>query len=218
MFSARRLAAAALAITFLLAPAPLRADAGPARGLRASISRDELRAGDLVEIHWDGTIADVAEMEILLSLDGGAHYPLRVSPELDPRAGHYRWRVPNLSSGAARLRIRFGHGHGESWGEAGDSFRIIGTPGASDFNVIHENGWWAGLDGQPSTRRDGALDAGAERLTRWTPSVARATAPEGPGDLHPPRDIVERRLDRIRNASAPSRWDGTSSIPLVMRN
>jgi hypothetical protein len=62
--------------------------------------------GRLVELQW--TAADsVRELEILLSRDGGRTYSVCISPELDPRARRFRWRVPDFGTSELRLRIRF---------------------------------------------------------------------------------------------------------------
>jgi hypothetical protein len=210
--------AAVLAFGCLLAPGRARADDGPGRDLRVFIRGDEVRAGEVVVIRWNDPGADVPELEILLSLDGGQHYPLRVTPELDPRAGRYRWRVPNLSSGDARLRIRFGHGIEERWGEPGASFRIVGAPGAVSLDQFCENGWWKGLDGFPGAPGAGALDPGADSFVRGALAVGAATVPVGPGDLRPNRAPDTRGRGPLPATAAPPRAGGTPPTLMVMRN
>src|SRR5438046_691846 len=62
---------------------------------RIALPARELRAGEVLELRWSELPARVEEMEILLSVDGGRRYGLRVSPECDPLTGCFRWRVPN---------------------------------------------------------------------------------------------------------------------------
>ena len=50
--------------------------------------------------------AETEEMEILLSLDGGKTFPLRVTREMPEGAREVRWRVPNLPTTHARLALR----------------------------------------------------------------------------------------------------------------
>ncbi len=68
----------------------------------------ELRAGEVVEIRWESPPADVEEMELLLSIDDGRHFTLRISPEIDPGTRRFRWRVPNLGTETARIAMRVG--------------------------------------------------------------------------------------------------------------
>jgi hypothetical protein len=74
-----------------------------------------LTAGSMVEVRWRCAGADVAgdadEAELMLSLDGGRTFSVRVSSELPPGAASYRWRVPALPASSARLVLRVGAGH-----------------------------------------------------------------------------------------------------------
>jgi hypothetical protein len=74
-----------------------------------------LTAGSIVEVRWRAAGPDVRgdadEAELLLSLDGGRTFSVRVSSELPPGAASYRWRVPALAASSARLALRVGAGH-----------------------------------------------------------------------------------------------------------
>ena len=109
-----------------------------------------LHAGDQVEIRWTTPGPEVDELEIQLSLDGGRSWPLRVSPELDTRAGRWLWRVPNFSSGEARLRLRYDLAGRETEGESTAPFTIesagareAGLGGGESAEVL-EGDWWSG--------------------------------------------------------------------------
>lgn len=65
-----------------------------------------LRPDEVVEVRWTGAPEGVEEMELLLSLDGGRHFGIRVTPDLDAERGSYQWRVPPLPSAEARLAVR----------------------------------------------------------------------------------------------------------------
>jgi hypothetical protein len=85
-----------------------------------------VHAGELIELRW--TAADaVSELEILLSLDGGRHYTLCISPQLDPRRCAFLWRVPELGRGTLTMRIRFNRGGREI--EGAPSAPLVVTPG-----------------------------------------------------------------------------------------
>lgn len=148
---------------------------------RVVLTATTVHAGDLVELRWNTLPPDVEELEILLSLDGGRHYAVRVTPECDPHAGRYLWRVPNLATSAAHLRLRLGVERRELEAEPGAPFEIVGDPEAPpEFDRFHENGWWGGLE-RSAARAPASLDSpgGAFEVA----SEDRATAP-------PPRDGV----------------------------
>jgi hypothetical protein len=98
------------------------ADDGPALELPPDLV---LHAGERFEIRWSGSGLSLDELEILLSIDGGRRFALRVSPELDARSGRYLWRAPDLSSANARLRIRFHRGGREIDGAMSAPFTLI---------------------------------------------------------------------------------------------
>lgn len=68
-----------------------------------------VRTGQLVDLRWSPADS-VRELEILLSVDGGRHYSICVSPPLDPSRCGFVWRVPDLETGTVRMRIRFNRG------------------------------------------------------------------------------------------------------------
>src|SRR5213592_827006 len=112
---------------------------------RIALPARPLRAGEVLELRWSELPARVEEMEILLSVDGGRHYGLRVSPECDPATGRFRWRVPNLCTSAARLRLRLGAGGRELEAEPTRCFTIVGDGDPwGEGHVFHEPGWWPG--------------------------------------------------------------------------
>ncbi|MGZ6972212.1 MAG: hypothetical protein ACXVID_11145, partial [Thermoanaerobaculia bacterium] len=57
--------------------------------------------------------------ELVLSLDGGLTFPVRVSSEMGACARSFRWQVPALETGHARLALRAGEG------EASESERLV---------------------------------------------------------------------------------------------
>jgi hypothetical protein len=100
-----------------------------ATGPRLQLPEDGTVApGEVVTFCWDGADRSIREMEILLSTDGGSHYAECVSPQLDPRAGRYQWRVPDLGVGRMRFRIRFNRDGREIEGEPSASLHVIEPP------------------------------------------------------------------------------------------
>lgn len=123
-----------------------------------------LRAGQRFQVRWSVPEGEVEELEILLSIDGGRRFALRVSPEVDARAGRYLWRVPNLASSDVRLRIRYNLDGRELDGEPSPALVILAAKGAEtpqgreagdvserdrepdlDCVPVHEGTWWTGV-------------------------------------------------------------------------
>ncbi len=133
-----------------------------------------LSAGDEVVVRWAGAPA-AEEMELLLSVDGGRRFAVRLTRELPGNAATYVWRVPRLPSDKARLALRAKvHGHeievGESAPFAISSFASAKAPSEIDhpsgsIRIIDGELWWleravagseadapalAGLESQPA--------------------------------------------------------------------
>ncbi len=78
-------------------------------------------------------MAAADEAELVLSLDGGRTFALRVSPEADSRedAGGFVFTVPNLPSPNAVLGLRAGRkGEGERLVAVSELFVLLGSPSA----------------------------------------------------------------------------------------
>jgi len=180
-----------------------------------------VRAGDLVGVEWTPVLADVEEFEILLSIDGGRTFPLRLTVSMDPRLTSYAWRVPNLPSGAACLRLRVGDGEREETLSPGPTFQLVGNPAAPTGKITFQGGeWWTteGVAAAPRNvgvepwwsdqgpRGDGSLAAAA-----FPPPRPDLGTPQGPAALddgnvasHRPRPWAPPREDRAA-ASFPKR-------------
>jgi hypothetical protein len=113
----------ALAVAWL--PAATRAEGHEDResGPELILPGDHVvQPGEWIELRW--TRADrISEMEILLSEDGGRHYSVCISPQLDPGACGFRWRVPE-TGGDLRMRIRFNRGGREIEGAPSAPLRV----------------------------------------------------------------------------------------------
>ncbi len=88
-----------------------------------------LTPGTLVALEWQpaaglAALPHVEEWEAFLSLDGGATYPLRITPHLDARHRSFHWRVPDLPTASARLLLRFGDERQEVGMEVPGTFAI----------------------------------------------------------------------------------------------
>jgi hypothetical protein len=158
-------------------------------------------AGQTVVLRWSGLPAEVEELEIVLSLDGGGRYHVRVSPELEGREREYRWRVPDLPVRHARLMLRMGGEEGERIGALSREFRIVHVEGAPRPDLgFHEGQFWTGLE-----PLHGPAGAGiAQDAPRFEDLVDEApcTPPE-PVLRSAPPDVVRAPAVRAAAAVAP---------------
>lgn len=76
---------------------------GPALSVREAVA-----AGDTVVVRWSGIPSSAREIELLLSVDGGRTFSLRLTNELEPGSGSFLWQVPALETDRARVAIRMG--------------------------------------------------------------------------------------------------------------
>lgn len=187
----------------LVAPAAAAREAG-VRGPAILLPPDAagaLRPGDVVELRWHGVPPVAAEMELLLSLDGGRTFPLRVTPDLDAERGWFAWRVPPLPSADARLALRMNLGGREVLAATSAPFRIAAGSTAAPWTVRSRDGdlWLGGPDGDSADPigRDAAAGAPHPHLAPFWPEVA-------PGPPRQPRPLRQRaaaattRADRSR--------------------
>jgi len=108
---------------------PVLASAGAAEvRLVAPSAGGMLRGGETAVLAWEaGALpAGSEEWEAFLSVDGGRHYAIRVTPHLDVHLRRVSWTVPNVSAGDVRLLLRFGNERNEREVEIGASFSIEG--------------------------------------------------------------------------------------------
>ena len=87
------------------------------------------RAGDVVNLRWTPLPPGAEEFEILLSVDGGRHF-VRLTEMEDPGQLSVEWRVPNLPSRDARLRLRIGLNEKEVELDTSAPFVIVGDDNA----------------------------------------------------------------------------------------
>ncbi len=119
-------------------------DALPASGhILAPAAGERLAAGSTAIVRWSDLPAEVEEFELLLSLDGGHSYGVRLTPRLDPATRELSWVVPNLPADDARLRLRVGIGGSEIESAASAPFRILGCQRAPAATLRFAAGeWW----------------------------------------------------------------------------
>jgi len=100
-----------------------------------------LSAGSTAEIEW-APVAGFAglpksdEWEAFLSVDGGATYPVRITPHLDSDLRRFRFQVPPIPTANARILLRFGDERRETAFELPERFAITAAPVAGPEEIL----------------------------------------------------------------------------------
>jgi len=133
-----RAAIAALTLAFFL-PSDECAASGGKRHVRllsapvaltSPLASERLTAGESTVLSWV-PLADLGhhpwleEWEAFLSLDGGATYPVRLTPHLDLERRSFAVEIPGFATRQARLMLRFGDENREVEFEFPDLFEIL---------------------------------------------------------------------------------------------
>jgi hypothetical protein len=227
----------ACAAGLVLAWSPLRADERNTPEAFASPSRGEILApGALLEVRWNAECEareadrdfgrdrdgkrerEANEAELVLSLDGGMTFPIRVSGELSPCASRFTWRVPALPTSQARIGLRTGEDESDEEERIellSAAFTILPDPERRPETLYARGGeWW--IPEAPARRglEDGlrrTLHGAASQIAlpvAWTeisvpaaPVLARP--PAGFARLLPARPLT-KEPSVLSLASAPS--------------
>jgi hypothetical protein len=130
-----------------------------------------LREGETVEIRWSGVPRVADEIELLLSVDGGRHFSLRLTDELNSGSRSFLWRVPGLVTDSASLAIRAGVYGREIMSNPGPLFRISRNPSTGSLPLRWKAGEIWVDSGDPggtagrSTLSHSGLSTRPERIT-----------------------------------------------------
>jgi hypothetical protein len=144
-----------------------------------------VHAGDVVELAWSRPAGDVEELEVVLSVDGGGRYAIRVTPELERARDHYTWKVPRLAAAHAHLCVRFGREHDEQLSVPTPEFVIDRAPEAGtapdlrtawSLSSARPLDWWDEDDAAPLAAAGPAL-SGQATLGRGATSSAAGVLP-----------------------------------------
>jgi hypothetical protein len=173
-----------------------------------------LAAGSLAELSWEplapfDRLPAVEEWEAFLSLDGGAHYTMRVTPHLDRGLRRVLWQVPAAPTRDARLLLRFGDEHQETACELPQRFAIL-TAGA---------GLDLGLSRQVFARGEPALP-GQAGVVAWVEGDRRGgsahavTAAEPPAARSPQCVTDGAAEPAVCEAAAGSSFDPAAAVEI----
>jgi len=139
----RSLCSVVIASMALLAPGTLLAAPEPTPRFLVPGEGANLHPGNVVTVRWTPLPSDTTEFELLLLIDDTSDATVRLTVQLDPTRCSYTWRVPNLPSSSARLRIRLSRGAGEEDGPISAPFRILPSEGVDLAGfAFHGGEWW----------------------------------------------------------------------------
>jgi hypothetical protein len=212
----------------LALPGVLAAAAGRAEGrFLAPRSGDAVSSDSTIHVRWSGACSrdgGSEEGELVLSLDGGLTFPIRLTPEMSACSGSFRWRVPDLATSRARVALRTGSGE-ESEDEqvtlVSDEFTIVATgPTDADLLIPGSRELWTpqALRGEGTEELPADSLAGSTERLVAPPDSTDASEPPMSG-LAPPgfseASRVEVRSDSsLRHARPPSM---RTNAPLPLR-
>jgi hypothetical protein len=201
-----------LAVSASAAERPAVFLAAAARGGEVAV-----RPGEVVEVRWAAVPRGVEEMELLLSLDGGRHFTVRVTPDLEADRGSYAWRVPPLPSGDARLAVRVNLDGREVLGGVSARFRIADDHAVHRWSARSHGGdlWVSSPEGgamAPPPGRDDDRDA-VLQLAGRAPRSRLAPGWPGAASLTPPslKQAPSRRVAVAARDHTPASSQGATT-------
>jgi hypothetical protein len=178
-----------------------------------------LEPGASVLVSWPagavGTRFD--EMELLLSVDGGRTFPVRVTRRIAPSEIGFSWTVPSLPAARARLALRVGvdeEEEAETIVGLSDEFAIAPSAhGEELFRVGGEERTRDALEDSPAPRPESSLDGAPSLFAGTDPPEATGTG-RSP-DSESARVRAKRDPSSALAAAASSRANPSRSVAPV---
>jgi hypothetical protein len=188
---------------------------------------DVLASGVSHEVRWTSPCEDAVEtdeMELVLSVDGGWTFPIRLTAELSPCSSSFRWKVPALSASRAVLAVRRGiEGEPESERVAivSGEFRITSFETSPTSSLVRgPSEWWtqqALLEIGAESLLGGALREEPERVHAPVTESDLEEPPPAPAEIGVEREeILSRSRDGIILA-VPEPYRLRRAAPLPLR-
>ncbi len=192
----RRFLAAAVGL-FAVALGPATASASSVTGtavpvrLLAPADGAVLTAGTTASLEWTplsrlARESDWEEWEAFLSLDGGATYPVRITPHLDRDLRRFTFKVPSLPTRNARLLLRVGDERREQAFELRERFTITALSGNAEDLALPRRSFKRGEPARPGERGVLAWVEGSRRGGQVREVVAAEPPQAEPGFSLPP--------------------------------
>jgi hypothetical protein len=206
LFTGRSLAAIALSLV-ILTTAPTALAARRAAPLRLAGAADAA-PGQIMTVAWPALAdKDVDEMELVLSLDGGRTWPIRITGDLSPEATCTSFRVPSLPADEAVIALRAGR-EGERESEeilAESATFLIRVPAlAVGENLRQIRGEWRTVEAANGQNADGPLLPGLIGPPSVSPLGTAGIDADDQDEEAPPAqqaDVLVRQLSSGRPTS-----------------
>lgn len=151
----------------LLLPSAAWASAGLAAALSGPAALEKISAGRVEIVSLEPAARGVEERELVLSLDGGKTFPLRLTGEIGPGDREAWWRVPALPTAHAVLALREGReGSEEEIVAVSAEFAILADPGLPAEEFCFRDGEWKTREadaGHPGLPAPSMGEAGPDR-------------------------------------------------------
>src|SRR3954469_8939569 len=182
-----------------------------------------LVAGSTAELEWAPSgsfplLPGVEEWEAFLSLDGGATYPMRITPHLDQDLRRIRFQVPPIPTADARILLRFGDERRETVVELPERFAITAAPVAAPEEMF-PLAWTAFAAGEPALPGHAGVVSWVEGSRRGG-GLRQVVATEPPG-LHAQPSLCETHAESAVLDTPPAQaqeavlGSGSATDPLV---
>jgi hypothetical protein len=168
---------------------------------------ESLSPGSVVELRWTSPCDDLRrrnldEAELVLSLDGGRTFPVRVTPELNSCATRFVWTVPALPAAHARLALRAGaeeRDASEALVAVSADFRILPDPDGRVEQLRRRAAEWWTPSRPPAATAEDLLER------TFAPARPRVSTPFAlPEAFAPPTGPSAARLEPAANLIASS--------------
>ena len=176
-----RLRALAVGVLGLLACALATAE----EGFRFPGAGASFSAGTTVEASWIAPCDRDREHEgeLVLSLDDGRTFPIRLTGEMPACLSGHAWRVPDVATTRARLGLRRGHD-----GEPGEErivlvsapFAIVAGDGPGGAGLIRGAAEWWTREALAEFEAEDFLDQSLGREPEWSERLAADGDAENP--------------------------------------
>ena len=204
------------ALRLLLAAATLlaaRVEASPALRVVGGSGGAALVPGETAEVLFDvALLSGIDESELVLSLDGGARFPLRITRSQWTSRGSVSFRVPALPAARAVLALRGGAEDGERLLAESDAISIAADRSLPLEPIRRSDSEW-------STRE--ASDGPAEPPGGFespAPTLAPLGGPDDPAAPPPSVALLEPSTEARRApasiAAPPARTAAPAASPL----
>ncbi len=197
-----------------VSPAAVAAPFGPAASSR-------LPAGSTQTILLDPSSPGAQERELVLSLDGGRTFPLRLTATIGPDDRSASWRVPALPAEHAVLALREGgDGLEEEIVATGNEFNIVPEPGVPAEELSYRDGEWKTREadgGRHDLPSPSLGDGGTARVTALGDDVHVVEVPVRGIPADPGRFSLPARRPEAARDSGEAPPGGRVSLPFPLR-